>query len=438
MCETENADHNRRDGAHHRDRALVSMAPLAMVEITLDGRVSWVNARWVDLIATTTNRALGQYWFDWIHADDLKRVMEAWRSATSRRARIQIECRIVVPDRPYRWIEIHAAPLLDASTGITTYALTAMDVTEKHHLKEMARTTRDLETWAEQSAATLAQQDRDLGVFAALVASSADAIAIVDPDERVRYTNGAFHDFFELVFDISWCDLLTTLGVDENVERALLSARSTGEPWQSIVTLERPRLGTLHADIGVFSIMDATARKIGLAIVIRDLSAHKEVEIERAKLHAEIIAAQESAIRELSTPLLPIGPGILAMPLVGNIDTTRGRQILDTLLSGIHEHHAAVAILDVTGVRQINADVAHILLRSAQAAQLLGTNVILTGIGPFVAKALVQLGTDLTRMNTLATFEQGIRAAFATTRSHKLHDRRNNHPLTTSADPNSI
>lgn len=431
MCETMNADGVPQDGDSRRQRALIAMAPIAMLEITLEGRVFWANKCWYDLVASTSNGALDQYWFDTVHANDLARVMDVWRSATSERASFSIESRIVIPGRGNQWIQFHAEPLHEPSTGITTYVLTAMDVTEKRQLNELTRTTKDLEIWAEQSAATLAQHERDLGIFAALVASSADAIAIVGPDERVRYANDAFLAFFDIVIGISWTELLSTLRVDENEAHALRAAYLTDESWQSMVTLERPHLETLHADMSAFSIVDATARKIGLAIVIRDLSAHTETEIERRRLQTEIIAAQESAIRELSTPLLPIGPGILAMPLVGNIDTTRGRQILDTLLLGIHEHHAAVAILDVTGVRQINAEVADILLRSAQAAQLLGTNVILTGVGPFVAKTLIQLGTDLTRMTTLATLEQGVRAAFATTRSHKKHDRRNIHPLTT-------
>jgi len=424
MSETKGADHIPRDGDNRRERALVAMAPIAMLECTLEGRVTWANACWVELVASTSNRALEPYWFHAVHTDDLPHVMERWRSATSEGARFKIESRIVVPGRHDRQIEFHVEPLIEPSTGITTYVIIALDVTDKHQLYGITRTTRDLENWAEQSAATLAQQDRDLGIFAALVESSADAIAIVGPDERVRYANNAFSALFDIVIGISWHQLLMTLRFDENTAHAVHSVSSTGESWQSMVTLEHPHAGTLHADISVFSIVDAMARKIGLALVIRDLSAHALVEVERTRLQAEIIVAQEEAIRELSTPLLPIGPGVLAMPLIGTIDTTRGRQILDTLLSGIHEHGATVAILDVTGVRQINTDVADILVRCAKAAKLLGTNVILTGVGPFVAKALIQLGADLTRMNTLATLEQGIRAAFANTRSQypSLHN----------------
>lgn len=437
----------------HDDRrmhALSAMAPIGMLETSIDGTVSWANERWCEFVGVHSKEPLGigaedaegnpkpqglnkgQTWFDVVHPDERARVMAIWQSSTAKRASLTIECRIQVPNESIRFIELQGAPLFDPSTNTTTYVLTATDVTEKRHLADLARTTKDLEVWAEQSAAAMAEQSKELGIFAALVASSADAIAIVDPHDIVQYVNAAFCNFFAVSTNITWPELLKSLGADESTARALHSATTTDETWQSVVTLERPRLGTLHAELSSFSIVDATLRKIGLAIVVRDLSAYKEVEVERARLHAEIIAAQEAAIRELSTPLLPIGPGILAMPLVGAIDAARGRRILDTLLVGIHEHHASVAILDVTGVRQINAEVADILLRSALAAELLGTNVLLTGVSPFVAKTMIQLGADLSRVKTLATLEQGIRAAFAFTRSHKEHNRRNIHPLSTT------
>jgi len=406
-----------------RMRALGAISPIAMLETTLEGIVSWANERWFEFVDAPPGRP----WFEAVHWDEQARVMEVWRAATSALTALTLECRLSVLNGSNRWIEVQGAPLSDPALGTTTYVLTAMDVTDRRHLNDLAQTTRGLETWAEQSAATLAQQSKDLGIFAALIASSSDAIAIVDPHEIVRYANTSFRKLFDVETDISWAELLLGLGVDENAARALHTASLSGEMWQSTVTFQRPRRGPLHADISSFSIVDATSRKIGLALVVRDLSVHKEVEVERARLHAEIIAAQETAIRELSTPLLPIGPGIVAMPLVGNIDATRGQRILDTLLEGIHDHHASVAIIDVTGVRQINADIADILLRSAHAAGLLGTNVLLTGVSSIVAKTIIELGTDLSRVRTLATLEQGISTAFAHTRTHREHNRRNIH-----------
>jgi PAS domain-containing protein len=262
------------------------MAPIAMLETTPEGRVSWANDCWCELTATTSDRALEWHWFNTVHPDDLTRVMDLWQASTSQGATITIECRIVVPGRAYRLIEFRAAPLIESSTGTTTYALTAMDVTEKRNLNEMTRTTRDLETWAEQSAATLSQQGRDLGIFAALVESSADAIAIIDPNETLQYANAAFHDLFDLAVDISWSELLTTLGVDENAAHSLHSANSTGEPWQSLVTLERPRLGPLHADISSFSISRPPAIRSSSFCDLTSRMADLVVECAGSKIRA--------------------------------------------------------------------------------------------------------------------------------------------------------
>ncbi|MBK9261471.1 MAG: PAS domain S-box protein [Polyangiaceae bacterium] len=428
MCEPGQADKATRDGVDRRLRALVAMAPIAMLETTIDGSVSWANNRWAYLTGATSSDALEGRWFDAVHPDDLARVVEAWRRATSEHVSITIECRFVVTSTVIRWIQFNGAPLFDPSTSTTTYAMTATDVTDKHELNEMARTTTGLESWAEQSAAALAEQGKELGIFAALVASSADAIVIVDPRGKARYANGAFRKLFDIGLDASLDELFIALGVDDSTKDTLRAASAAGESWRSTVVLERPRLGTLHVDLSSFSIIDTTSRTIGMAIMIRDLSIHKEAEVERSRLHAEIIVAQEAAIRELSTPLLPIGPRVIAMPLIGSIDATRGQRILDTLLAGINRHHADFAILDVTGVRRMDADIADILLRSANAAKLLGANVILTGVSPFVAKTLIELGADMSGIRTLATLEQGIDAAFSRTRFHTKPLRRDVNP----------
>jgi len=138
-----------------------------------------------------------------------------------------------------------------------------------------------------------------------------------------------------------------------------------------------------------------------------------EEAIRQSELQQEIIAAQQSAMRELNTPLIPIMEGVVAMPLVGAIDSARAQQIMETLLIGIGEKHASIAILDITGVRVVDTQVANALISTAQAAQLLGARVILTGITPEVAQTLVQLGIDLSSVMTRSTLQSGIAYALA-------------------------
>ncbi|MDT9046821.1 STAS domain-containing protein, partial [Escherichia coli] len=84
----------------------------------------------------------------------------------------------------------------------------------------------------------------------------------------------------------------------------------------------------------------------------------------------QLIQAQQAALRELSTPLIPLDDGVVAMPLIGAIDSVRAQQVIETLLEGVSVHHARVAILDITGVSVVDTQVANGLIRAAQAVKL--------------------------------------------------------------------
>jgi rsbT co-antagonist protein RsbR len=146
---------------------------------------------------------------------------------------------------------------------------------------------------------------------------------------------------------------------------------------------------------------------------VEDISESKLAEeaLRRSLVQDEIIRAQEAALAELSTPLIPFSDRVVVMPLVGAVDSRRAQQVIDTLLSGIANTRAQVVILDITGVAMVDTQVANGLLRAAQAVKLLGAQAVLTGIRPEVAQALVGLGVDLSGIVTRGTLQSGI--AFA-------------------------
>lgn len=156
---------------------------------------------------------------------------------------------------------------------------------------------------------------------------------------------------------------------------------------------------------------EVAALKQQLAEMEHRAAEQKRAEEERIALREEIIASQQSALRELSTPLIPIADGVVAMPIVGTIDSSRAQQIMESLLEGIGALQAETAILDITGVRVVDTQVAQALLQAARAAGLLGAQVVLTGIGAEVAQSLVHLGADLSRIVTRSNLQAGI--AFA-------------------------
>jgi rsbT co-antagonist protein RsbR len=139
----------------------------------------------------------------------------------------------------------------------------------------------------------------------------------------------------------------------------------------------------------------------------------RRAEHERVALQEQVIEAQRVALRELSSPIIPIGEGVVAMPLIGSIDSARAQQIIEVLLEGVAESRARVAILDITGVQVVDTQVANGLLRAAQAVKLLGAQALITGIRPEVAQTLVGLGADLSGIITRGTLQSGISYALA-------------------------
>lgn len=113
-------------------------------------------------------------------------------------------------------------------------------------------------------------------------------------------------------------------------------------------------------------------------------------------------------IRELSTPVLPIHEGVLVVPLVGRMDSERGRQLTEALLDGIQRHQAEIVIIDITGVKTVDTAVASHLIQATRAAALLGAECVLVGIAPSIAQILVQLGVDFGALTTRRDLRDGV------------------------------
>ena len=125
----------------------------------------------------------------------------------------------------------------------------------------------------------------------------------------------------------------------------------------------------------------------------------------------KVVRQQQEAIRELSTPVLQVREKLLILPIIGMIDTQRARQLTEQLLVGVKESRAKVVIVDVTGVPAVDSKVANHLLQTIDAARLMGARAIITGLSPDVAQALVSIGVDVSRFNTVGNLQGGIEEA---------------------------
>jgi rsbT co-antagonist protein RsbR len=141
---------------------------------------------------------------------------------------------------------------------------------------------------------------------------------------------------------------------------------------------------------------------------VKDITERHKAEAERHHLQEELIHAQAAALAELSTPLIPLTKEVVVMPLIGGVDSGRAQHILEALLTGVMEHHASTAIIDITGVPVVDTGVASVLLQATQAVKLLGAQVVLTGIRPEVAQTIVGLGIDLRSIVTYGSLQTGV------------------------------
>jgi predicted ATPase/GAF domain-containing protein len=142
--------------------------------------------------------------------------------------------------------------------------------------------------------------------------------------------------------------------------------------------------------------------------LVEELAERARTEAERAALQEEIIRMQEAKLAELQAPLIPIANDVVVMPLIGAVDARRGAQVLEAALRGTTERGARALILDVTGMREIDAEAVRALVDTVSALRLLGAQAILTGVRADMAQKMIALGIDLSHIPIRSTLASGI------------------------------
>ncbi|MEV5609711.1 STAS domain-containing protein [Streptomyces sp. NPDC052225] len=125
----------------------------------------------------------------------------------------------------------------------------------------------------------------------------------------------------------------------------------------------------------------------------------------------EIIQRQSRQLMELSTPVVRLWKHVLAVPLIGTLDTARTQIVMESLLQAIQDHEAKVAIIDITGVLTVDTAVAQHLMHTVNAVRLMGADCVISGIRPPIAQTIAQLGIDLSTILTRATLADALTAA---------------------------
>lgn len=127
----------------------------------------------------------------------------------------------------------------------------------------------------------------------------------------------------------------------------------------------------------------------------------------------EVITRQASEINEISTPVIRVWEGILALPIIGTLDSERTQTVMETLLQEIVNTGSTIAILDISGVPTVDTLVAQHLIKTVNATRLMGAECIISGIKPEIAQAIVHLGIDLTGVQTKASLASALKLSFS-------------------------
>ncbi len=125
----------------------------------------------------------------------------------------------------------------------------------------------------------------------------------------------------------------------------------------------------------------------------------------------EVISRQQQDMLELSTPVVKLWDGVLALPMIGTLDSQRTQVVMESLLQRIVETGAEIAIIDITGVPTVDTLTAQHLLKTVTAARLMGADCIISGIRPQIAQTIVHLGVNLSEVTTKATLADAFRLA---------------------------
>ena len=230
----------------------------------------------------------------------------------------------------------------------------------------------------------------------ALGAARPDRISDADLGRQCSEVLSAFLDGLGSgATDVSqpaWDRMRTTLR-SISVSRAR-AGWSPSETVLFVFSLKEPLFGALDQSAGAAVILelDHLIDRIGLFVA----DVHQEG-------REEVITRQQQELLELSTPVVKLWDGVLALPLIGTLDSERTQVVMETLLQALADTGSTIAIIDITGVPTVDTKVAQHLIQTVSAARLMGADCLISGIRPQIAQTIVHLGVSLPDVVTKAT-----------------------------------
>lgn len=194
-------------------------------------------------------------------------------------------------------------------------------------------------------------------------------------------------------------------------------------------TLAAAAAGIFHERVPIdpsAALDDLSSVEHGVNAMLDDVAAIRDQDAERTRQVEEMLGVtqaqarsleealetiqnQRASIAELSTPILQLWDDVLAMPIIGVVDTRRSLDIMERLLNEVSARQSRFVILDITGVEVVDTKTADHFIKVTQAARLLGAECVLSGVKPAVAQTLVEIGVDMAALQTVATIKDALR-----------------------------
>lgn len=188
--------------------------------------------------------------------------------------------------------------------------------------------------------------------------------------------------------------------------------QSAGETSLFVLALKKPLFDGLQRKLA--SDPGAQMQALWAATTMVDkLAQRTAASFQQAR--EDIIKRQQEELLELSTPVIKLWNGVLAVPMIGILDSNRTQIVMETLLQKIVETESELAIIDITGVPTVDTLVAQHLLKTVSAIRLMGADCIISGIRPQIAQTIVHLGIDLQGISTKATLADALALALQKT-----------------------
>ncbi|MEA1907654.1 MAG: PAS domain S-box protein [Euryarchaeota archaeon] len=255
------------------------------------------------------------------------------------------------------------------------------------------------------------KEEEETRRLATIVEQAAEGIAVADIEGNIQFANQAwaamhgYENSNELVGKH-----LSIFHTEEHLKTEVIpfneEVKQSGHNAGEVAHMRKD--GTTFPTMMVVSLLKNKQDKpYGIVGFARDITDRKRLERELQRAFGKLKASYE----ELSIPVIQVWGGVLVLPIIGVLDRERINRLMETMLVKIVETQSRVVIIDVTGVRSVDTNIASHLINVTKAAKLLGTKCVVTGIKPDAAHTLVGLGVDMSEITTKRSMQEGLKYA---------------------------